>query len=108
MGKTVTITNFSDSNLMMDLTTGRSQTGIIHLLKKTPIEWFSKSKSCVETDTYGSEYAADRIFTDHIANLINTIRYHDFPLYLVNGSDASFMFGGGGNLGCQSACHAFW
>ena len=30
------LTTFVDANLMADITTGRSQTGIIHLLNKTP------------------------------------------------------------------------
>lgn len=36
-GKPVMITTFVDANLMADITTGRSQTGTIHLLNKTPI-----------------------------------------------------------------------
>ena len=55
MGKPVLISRFVDTNLMEDLTTGRSQIGNIHLLNKTPIEGYYKSQSCVETATYGSE-----------------------------------------------------
>ena len=52
--KPVLISRFVDENLMDDLTTEISQTGIIHLLNKTPIECYSKLQSCVETATYGS------------------------------------------------------
>ena len=47
MGKPILVSIFVDANLMADLNTGRSQTGIIHLLNKTPIEWYSKLKSCI-------------------------------------------------------------
>jgi len=42
LGKPVTLTHFVDANLMHDLSTGRSLTGILHLANKTPIKWFSK------------------------------------------------------------------
>ena len=47
MGKPTLIYIFVDSKLMDDLTTGRSQTGIIRLLNKTPIDYYSKLKYCV-------------------------------------------------------------
>ena len=40
--KPVMTTTFVDANLLHDVITGRSCTGIIHLLNKTPIDWFSK------------------------------------------------------------------
>ena len=93
MVKPVLITIFVDSNLMLDLTTGISQTVIIHLLKNNPIKCYSKSQSCVETATYGSEYTAARICTDQIFDPRNTIYYLGVPLHMVNGSYASLMFG---------------
>jgi len=42
LGKPVTLTHFVDANLMHDLSTGCSLTGILHLANKTPIKWFSK------------------------------------------------------------------
>ena len=62
--KPVLISSFFNSNLMAGMIMGRSQTIIIHLLNNTPIEWYSKSQSCVETATYGSKYAAALICTD--------------------------------------------
>ena len=93
MGKPALISSFVDANLMDYLTTGRSQTGIIHFLNKTLIEWYPKLKSCAEADTYGSEYAATRICTDNIVDLCNTLLYLGVPLHMVNGLDASYMFG---------------
>jgi hypothetical protein len=37
-------------------TTGRSVTGILHLVNSTPIDWYSKLQNSVETATYGSEF----------------------------------------------------
>ena len=92
MGKSVLISRIVDANLMVDLNTGRYQTGISHTQKK-PIEWYYKLKYCVKTSTYVSEYAAARICTDQIADLCNTLRYLGVPLYMINISYASFMFG---------------
>ena len=66
LGKTVMLTTYVDANLYHDMITGRSVTGIIHLINKTPFEWYSKKQSTVETATYGSEFTAARIATDHI------------------------------------------
>ncbi len=68
-GKTVTITTFVDANLMHDVITGRSVSGIIHMMNKTPIEWFCKRQNQVETATYGSEFMVMRIGTEQIMEL---------------------------------------
>ena len=57
-GKSVQISSFVDANLILNVITGISSTGILHLLNKTIIEWFSKSQVSVETDIYGREYVA--------------------------------------------------
>jgi Reverse transcriptase (RNA-dependent DNA polymerase) len=57
LGNHVTLTHYVDANLMHDIATGRSVTGILHLMNKTPIEWYSKKQATVETATYGSEFA---------------------------------------------------
>ena len=87
------ITTFVDANLMADITTGRSQTGTIHLLNKTPIEWFSKRQNAVETATYGSEFVAARTAVDQIIELRHTLRYLGVPIATVGDSSASYMFG---------------
>ena len=69
---------------MADLTTRRYKTGIIHLLSKTPIEWYSKFQYFGENDTYGSEYAAYCICNNHIVDLHNNLRYRGVPLQMVN------------------------
>ena len=79
-GKLVRTTTFIDANLMHDLVTGRSATGIIHLLNKTPIDWYSRGQNTVETATYGSEFLAARIGTDQIIDLRYTLRMLGVPI----------------------------
>eukprot|EP00957_Ditylum_brightwellii_P094283 7178694-Ditylum_brightwellii.AAC.1 len=67
-GKPVMTTTFVDANLLQDVITGRSCTGIIHFLNKTPIDWFSKRQNTVETATYWSEFVAARTAVDQICN----------------------------------------
>jgi hypothetical protein len=50
----VTLTRYVDANLMQDVVTGKSVTGMLHIVRKTPIECFSKKQATVETATYGS------------------------------------------------------
>ena len=87
-GKPVRTSTFEDANLMHDLTTGRSVTGILHLVNQTPVEWFSKRQNCVETATYGSEFVAARIATEQIMDLRYTLRMLGVPL-----DGKAYMFG---------------
>jgi hypothetical protein len=87
-GKPVRTSTFEDANLMHDLTTGRSVTGILHLVNQTPVEWFSKRQKCVETATYGSEFVAARIATEQIMDLRYTLRMLGVPL-----DGKAYMFG---------------
>jgi hypothetical protein len=88
LGKCVRTTSFVDANLMHDMVTGRSVTGVLHLLNKTPIEWFCKKQNTVETATYGSEFVAARIATEQIMDLRLSLRYLGVPL-----EGPSWMFG---------------
>jgi len=88
LGNPVITTSYVDANLMHDLMTGRSVTGILHYVNKTPIEWYSKKQSTVETATYGSEYVAARTCVEQIIDLRNTLRYLGVPI-----ADQSYMFG---------------
>jgi hypothetical protein len=75
LGKFVTLSHFVDANLMHDLVTGRSTTGVLHLINKTPEDWFSKKQSTVEVATYSSEMVAMRTCVEQIIDLRNTLRY---------------------------------
>ena len=39
LGNFVTMTHYVDANLMHDILTGCSVTGVLHLLNQTPIDW---------------------------------------------------------------------
>ena len=79
---------FKDANLMHDMITGRSASGIIHFINQTPIEWFSKCQATVETATYGSEFVAARVTTEQIHGLRITL--HSLGVRL---DGPSWMFG---------------
>ena len=64
LGKPVTLTHYIDANLYYDVMTGRSVTGILHLINKTPIDWYSKKQATVATSTYGSEFVAAKTCVD--------------------------------------------
>ena len=50
-GVIITMTTFVDDNLMYDVISGRSVIGVLHFLNKTPIDFFTKRQSTVETAT---------------------------------------------------------
>ena len=79
-GKPVRISTFVDANLMHDLVTGRSCTGILHFLNQTPADWFSKRQNQVETATYGSEFMAARQAVEQIIDLRYTLRMLGVPI----------------------------
>ncbi len=72
--KVMTIT-YVDANLLHCSLTGRASTGILHLVNGTPIDWYSKRQSTVQSATYGSEFVAARIATDQIIDLRLTLAY---------------------------------
>jgi hypothetical protein len=81
LGKYVTLTHFFDANLYHDILTGRSVTGILHLLNKTPMDWqHAKKQATVETATYGSEFVAGRTCVEQAIDLRNTLRYLGVPI----------------------------
>ena len=81
-------TTFVDAKLMRHIITGRSCTGIIHLLNKAPIDWFSKRQNTVETATYGSEFVVARTAVHQIVHLRSTLRILGVPL-----TEPSWLFG---------------
>jgi hypothetical protein len=79
-GKPVRISTYEDANLMHDVISGRSMTGILHMLNQTPIYWYSKKQGSVETATYGSEFVAAKTATEQIMDLKYTLRMMGIPL----------------------------
>ena len=88
LGKRVTFTHYFDANLMHDISTGRSMTGILHFINKMPIDWYAKKQATVETATYGSEFVAARTCVEQIIDLRLLLRYLGVPL-----NDVSYVFG---------------
>ena len=74
-GKRVVLTTYKDANLYHDLSTGRAVTGVLHMVNQTPVDWFTKKQSTVETATYGSEFTAARTAIQQITGLRLTLRY---------------------------------
>ena len=50
--KAVITSTYVDANLMHDLLSGNSVTGVLHLLNKTPIDWYSKKQGTIKTATF--------------------------------------------------------
>ena len=88
LGKEVVLTAYDDANLYHYLITGRTVTGVLHLVNQTPIDWYTKRQATVETATYGSEFVAARIATDQVIDLRLTLRYLGIPL-----KTSTYMFG---------------
>jgi hypothetical protein len=88
LGKPVQCISYVDANLFHDLTTGRSVTGVLHLVNGTPFDWFSKKQSTVETATYGSEFVAARTAAEQIIANRAAFRYLGVPI-----SGPCFLFG---------------
>jgi hypothetical protein len=80
LGKPVVLTSYVDANLFHDMVTGCSVTGILHLINKTPIDWYSKKQATVEMATYGSEFVAACTCVEQIIDLCLTLCYLGVPI----------------------------
>ena len=92
-GKRIIHTAYVDANLMHDLTTGRSVTGVLHFFNQTPVDWFSKKQPTTETATYGSEFVAAKTAAQQSMGLRTFLRYLGVH---VHGS--TYMFGDNGSV----------
>ena len=88
LGKSVITTTYVDANLLHDLITGRSVTGVLHFVNQCLIDWFSRKQATVETSTYGSEFVAARTAVEQIMDLRHTLRYLGVPI-----DGQSYLFG---------------
>ena len=80
LGKPVIITDYVDANLYHDWVSGKSVTGILQFINKTPIDWYTKKQATVETATFGSEFGASRICVERTLAMRNTLRYLGVPI----------------------------
>ena len=79
-GKAVRITAFHDSGLAMCKVTGRSSTGVLIFINKTPVYWYDKMQKPVETATYGPEFSSAHTFTDLIVDTQWLLKSMGVPL----------------------------
>ena len=80
LGEAVITTTTMDANLNHCLATGKSLTGCLHFVNKTPVDWYSKKEATVETATYGSEFVAAKTATEQIRDIRQTLRYLGAPI----------------------------
>ena len=80
LGKAVTTTTTMDANWNHCLATGKSLTGCLHFVNRTPVDWYSKKQATVETATYGSEFVAAKTATEQIMDIRQTLRYLGAPI----------------------------
>ena len=88
LGESETTTTTMDANLNHCLATGKSLTGCLHFVNKTPVDWYSKKQATVETATYCSEFVAAKTATEQIMDIRQTLRYLGAPI-----TTKSFLFG---------------
>ena len=69
LGEAVVTTATMDANLNHCLATGKSLTGCLHFVNKTPVDWYSKKQATVETALYGSEFLAAKTVTEQIMDI---------------------------------------
>lgn len=80
LGQSVQINAFVDADLAGELTTRRSQTGILIYVNMAPIIWVSKRQSTVESSTFGSEFVAMRTLVETILGLRYKLRMFGVPI----------------------------
>ena len=81
-------TTTMDANLNHCLATGKSLSGCLHFVNKTPVDWYSKKQATAETATYGSEFVAAKTATEQIMDIRQTLTYLGAPI-----GAKSFLFG---------------
>ena len=72
MMKELDVTIFVDSNHGHDLTTGKSITGLIVFVGRTPIKYYSKQQALVQTSTFGAKFVSLKKATEEAV----TMRYY--------------------------------
>ena len=87
-GNLVRTLTYCDANLLHNMATGRSASGIQHFLNQTTIEWFSKCQNQVKSATYGSEFIVARQSVEQIIDLCYTLHILGIPI-----DGPSWMFG---------------
>ena len=73
--------------------TGCSVAGVLHVLNKTPIDWCSKKKHAVETETRESDGPSARTYVEQILDLRITLWHLGAPIckirHVLGGNDST-------------------
>ena len=77
-----------DSDHAGDTATRRSRTGFMIFLNNSPICWFSKRQTSVETSSFGSEFVAMKLCCEYIRGLRYKLRMMGISV-----SEPTFVFG---------------
>ena len=79
-GVAFTIRAFVDSDHAGDVVTRRSRTGFIVFLNSSPIYWFTKKQTGIETSSFGSEFIAMKQCCEYIRGLRYKLRMMGIPV----------------------------
>ena len=80
LGVPVVMSTFVDADHAGCKATRRSHTGVLIYLNNSPILWFSKRQTTVETSTFGSEIVAMRIAIELVEGLRYKLRMMGVPI----------------------------
>ena len=75
-----TMQAFVDSDHAVELLTRRLRTGYIVYLNSTPIYWFSKKQTSVETSSFGSKFIAMKQCCEYVCGLRYKLRMMGIPV----------------------------
>jgi hypothetical protein len=81
MGKSVITTTYENAILYDDYLTGRSVTGVLHLVNQKPTDWYRKKQATVETATYGLGFNAASTAMEKIINNLQMNMQHNALAY---------------------------
>jgi hypothetical protein len=88
LGKHVTLPHYVDANAFHDIITGRSVNDMLHLINKTPIDWYSKKQATAQMATHGSKSLAAHTSVERDMDQRLKLRYLGVPIRSRN-----YMFG---------------
>ena len=71
---------FVDADLVGDKKNRRSMTGILMIINRAPIHWYSKKQATVEASTFGAEFIAMRTAVEMAESLRYKLRMFGIPI----------------------------
>ena len=80
LGKPFVMRAYVDADFAGEKLTRRSRTGYIVFLNMAPIYWYSKSQTCIETSSFGSEFIAMKQCCEYIKGLRYKLRMLGVPV----------------------------